>query len=72
MQHIRTNIGVLVTLLIRSYEQSDRVYSAMQLRGFDGSFHSLEEFTGSAWDTLKTVLVLSAGAAVIALELLHR
>jgi cobalt/nickel transport system permease protein len=40
LRHIGASSGILVTLLIRSYEQSERVAAAMRLRGFDGSFHA--------------------------------
>jgi len=38
IKDIRTIAHILGVLFIRSYERSERVYSAMLLRGFDGEF----------------------------------
>jgi cobalt/nickel transport system permease protein len=45
--HIGTSAGILVTLLLRSYEQSERVAAAMRLRGFDGSFRTSTSYRRS-------------------------
>jgi cobalt/nickel transport system permease protein len=70
LKHIRISVDVLVALLIRSHEQSERVYAAMQLRGFTGSFQSLKGFESSPRDLLKTILTLGAGATVLITEIL--
>jgi cobalt/nickel transport system permease protein len=51
------------SLFLRSYERSERVYAAMQARGFDGTFRHLGTVPigPSAWVTLAGVLVALAG-----------
>jgi cobalt/nickel transport system permease protein len=56
LRHIGTSSGILVTLLLRSYEQSERVAAAMRLRGFDGSFRGVTSFRRSPADLLAAVL----------------
>ena len=57
LTHIRATVSLSVTLLIRSYEQSERVYAAMTLRGFSGSFQSLPRFSTRGSDAAKSVLI---------------
>jgi cobalt/nickel transport system permease protein len=56
LRHIGTSSGILVTLLLRSYEQSERVAAAMRLRGFDGSFRGIARFRRSPADLLAVAL----------------
>ena len=56
LRHLGATSGILVTLLLRSYEQSERVAAAMRLRGFSGSFHSLARFRSTAADLLAAFL----------------
>jgi len=58
IKHIDKTVNILVTLLIRSYEQSDRIYYAMQLRGFSGSFPIAHTFSTHWTDILKSVIFL--------------
>jgi len=46
--------GMVGSLFIRSYERSERVYAAMQSRGFEGEFRTLggRELTGPEWAAL--------------------
>ncbi len=50
--------GMVGSLFIRSYERSERVYAAMQARGFEGEFRSLggRGLTGAEWAALVTAL----------------
>ncbi|MBI2806852.1 MAG: cobalt ECF transporter T component CbiQ [Planctomycetes bacterium] len=51
--HSYRTIGqVAGTLLVRSYERSERVGQAMRCRGFDGQFRSLHEFRTRPADVL--------------------
>ena len=47
-------------LLVRSYDQADRVYQAMLCRGFRGAFYSLRTFSWSRQDQIFLALSLSA------------
>jgi cobalt/nickel transport system permease protein len=58
VRHIGTSAGILVTLLLRSYEQSERVAAAMRLRGFDGSFRSFPNTRRSPADLLAVALTV--------------
>ncbi len=67
--HARSTVGILVTLLIRSNEQSERLYASMQARGFQGKFYSLEAFRMRTGDFVKSTVVLAVAALLIFLEL---
>jgi cobalt/nickel transport system permease protein len=52
--------GMAGSLFIRSYERSERVYAAMQARGFDGEFRSMGGRTLTATDWTAFVVVAAA------------
>jgi len=56
--------GMVGSLFLRSYERSERVYAAMQARGFDGEFRSMGGRTLTATDWTAFVVV---AAAIVAL-----
>jgi cobalt/nickel transport system permease protein len=58
MHTYKTFAYLVGMLLVRSSERADRVYSAMQCRGFRGRFYSLSEFS------LKPVDVLCLGVTL--------
>ncbi|HOA73384.1 MAG TPA: cobalt ECF transporter T component CbiQ [Phycisphaerae bacterium] len=60
--------NVVGMLLIRSTERAERVYLAMQARGFDGSFPTLEEWRTRGSDIIKFVLLAGASAALVAVD----
>jgi cobalt/nickel transport system permease protein len=53
------------TLFIRSYERSERVYTAMASRGFDGQVRVIEQLKFSRMDVIFTmsfgVIIIAAG-----------
>lgn len=57
------------TILVRSYEKSDRVYKAMILRGYGQPASFKEDFKARACDVAGLLLLISAAAAVVAAEL---
>jgi len=69
LRHIGTSSGILVTLLLRSYEQSERVAAAMRLRGFNGSFRGLTRFHRSPADLLAVGLTAAWICLLLWLEL---
>jgi cobalt/nickel transport system permease protein len=69
-RHSYRTVGhVAGTLLVRSYERSERVAQAMRCRGFDGRFRSLTEFTTGAADLLFFLLLAGGAAALLAWDL---
>jgi cobalt/nickel transport system permease protein len=65
--HAYRTIGhVSGTLLVRSYERAERVAQAMRCRGFAGRFYSLHRFRTRLADVALTMLLIAAGAAVLA------
>ncbi len=60
------------TILVRSFEQSDRVYKAMILRGYGQPASYKEDFRARTVDVAGMLLLISAAAAVVAAELLWR
>ena len=51
--------GMVGSLFLRSYERSERVYAAMQARGFDGEFRSMggRALTATDWTAFVVVAV---------------
>src|SRR6185295_11254426 len=64
----RTAGHVTGTLLVRGYEQSERVQQAMRCRGFDGRFRTLTEFQTSPVDVIGCVAILGFAAALLIWE----
>ena len=52
------------TLLVRSFERTERIYKAMLSKGYQGEFYSLREFTADGRDWLKAVLVLAVAGVL--------
>jgi cobalt/nickel transport system permease protein len=63
--------GMAGSLFIRSYERSERVYAAMQARGFDGEFRSMggRALTATDW-TAFAIVAVALVAWVIAGQLI--
>jgi cobalt/nickel transport system permease protein len=69
LRRIGAGVSILVTLLLRSYEQSEEVYTAMQLRGFTGAYRSLTRFRLKAADLAKGAAVTVSAAGVLLVDL---
>lgn len=56
----RVTGNMVGSLFLRSYERSERIYAAMQARGFDGTFRHMEGRTIRAgeWQAFAVVVVL--------------
>lgn len=70
LKGLKSTVNILVTLLIRSYEQSERVYAAMRLKGYTGAFPTLHRFKTQAADVLKTSLLLSLSVLIVYMDVL--
>lgn len=66
MHHMRMLASLAGTLLVRSYEQADRVYHAMRLRGYGSGQRPTHLFRAGAGDVLALcgTLVLAVGFVV--------
>jgi len=56
------------TLLIRSFERSERVYKAMLSKGYQGELHTMVKFSSERQDYIKSALVLSSAIMMLALD----
>lgn len=57
------------SLLVRSFERTERVYKAMLSKGYQGEFHSLVTFGAAGKDFVKAALVLGVAATLLAADL---
>lgn len=69
IRHILVSSRIMVTLLLRSYEQSERVAAAMRLRGFNGSFPVLNNFNYRSTDMLLSVATVAITGTMMWLQL---
>lgn len=58
MQGIRTNAGIVGSMLIRSFEQAEQVCAAMMLRGYTGRLPFLRTFRAGTSDYLKSGILV--------------
>lgn len=64
--HCYRTIGhVTGTLLVRGYEQAERVEQAMRCRGYDGQFRTLHDFHTRRADVLGFFLIVVFAAALV-------
>jgi cobalt/nickel transport system permease protein len=56
------------TLLVRSFERTDRVYKAMLSKGYQGELHSMVKFNAVPADFLKTIFVLGLGVTLLVID----
>ena len=60
--------GFIGTLLIRSFERTERIYKAMLSKGYQGEFHTLIEFKAEAKDYLKAGLIIVIAVAIFSID----
>ncbi len=68
MHTYKTISYLFAMILIRSYERGKRVYNAMLLRGFNGTFHSLYETEPGKYDIILTLVTISLMVGGILLD----
>lgn len=56
------------TLLVRSFERTERVYKAMLSKGYQGEFHSLVTFRADHSDWIKSFFIITAGTSVLLVD----
>ena len=64
-----TTMGNFVgTLLVRSFERTERVYKAMLSKGYQGEFHTLVRFDSGGGDVAKALLAVVIMAGLLAAD----
>jgi cobalt/nickel transport system permease protein len=61
--------GYVGTLLVRSFERTERVYKAMLSKGYNGSFPTMVEFAWDGRDFAKAAIVLALAAGLLAADM---
>ena len=69
--HLRTTGNMIGTLLVRSYERSEKVYGAMMSRGYSGRMKTLKRFRMKTSDWLMAALVVLVAVLLQLLDSLH-
>lgn len=67
----KTLAYVIGMLFVRASHRADRVYRAMQCRGFSGRFYSLAEFSASPANWIFLCAMTAAAAGIICLEWIY-
>jgi cobalt/nickel transport system permease protein len=66
---LRTYGNFVGTLLVRSFERTERIYKAMLSKGYTGEFHTLVQFESGRTDYLKALGALLLTAGLLAADL---
>jgi len=56
------------TLLVRSFERTERIYKAMLSKGYQGEYHTMTEFRSTAGDPTKLALAVAATLVLFLLD----
>lgn len=57
------------TLLVRSFERTDRIYKAMLSKGYQGEFHTLISFAAMPRDFVKALMVLTVAFLLLGVDM---
>jgi len=61
--------GFVGTLLIRSFERTERIYKAMLSKGYQGELHTLIEFKSEAKDFIKAGVVVLLAIVIFSVDM---
>ena len=61
--------GFIGTLLIRSFERTDRIYKAMLSKGYQGELHTMVEFKSEGKDLIKAALAITLAILLFSTDL---
>lgn len=64
-QTLRIYGNFIGTLLVRSFERTDRVYKAMLSKGYQGELHSMVKFNSSSLDLFKAIIVIGLSLVLL-------
>lgn len=62
--------GFVGTLLIRSFERTERIYKAMLSKGYQGELHTLIEFKSEPKDLIKAGVVVLLAITIFSLDMM--
>ena len=65
----RTSAYLVGSLMVRSFEQTDRMFNAMTCRGYTGEVKTITEFDPNSTDLLKLVAVILAAIILTGCEM---
>jgi cobalt/nickel transport system permease protein len=65
---LRTFGNFVGTLLVRSFERTERVYKAMLSKGYQGEFHTLVTFQSDYYDWFKSGLIIIMAAGLLSVD----
>ena len=68
LRHFLTTVNILVSMIIRSFEQSERTYQALILRGYTGKNRVLNKFQLRKADIIITLLVAITAVVILIIE----
>jgi len=68
MYTLRTFGNFVGTLLIRSFERTERVYKAMLSKGYQGEFHTLVTFKTDYFDWFKFTLIIILAVVLFSID----
>ncbi len=66
---LRTFGNFVGTLLVRSFERTERVYNAMLSKGYQGEFHSLLIFNSNYYDWIKAAFAILLAAGLLTVDI---
>ena len=66
---LRTFGNFVGTLLVRSFERTERVYKAMLSKGYQGEFHTLVTFQANYYDWAKSGLIIVMAAGLLSVDI---
>lgn len=65
LETMRAIANFLGMLFVRSFERTERVFDAMQARGYNGRFHEPDELHINVADVCGAIIILSVGVALL-------
>lgn len=71
IKRIKSTSLLASNLFIRTLEQGERTFVAMNARGYDGNIRVLEDQPKPSWATIAGIIVLDVMLALIALNIIH-
>lgn len=70
LRSFRVYSHLIGSLLVRSFEQTERIFNAMTCRGYNGEVKTASSFKSGFYDYIKSAVVISIAAGIFMLELL--
>ena len=70
MRSLKSSTSLIGSLLIRSFEQTERIYNAMILRGYTGKIYYNSEFNLELFDILFFIFLLIISSIIVLYDVL--